>query len=64
MTLTAMACKFACGGGWDEGERIRAQAIARKDVVEVNGINDEPTHKLESGRVDSAGVEGFNAAEL
>ena len=46
MAFTALVCKLACGGGFDEGERILAQAIARKDVVEVNGIYYEPTHKF------------------
>ena len=64
MTVTAIVCKLACGGGVPEGEQILAQAQARKDVVEVNGVYYEPTHKLENGRVDSAGVEGSSSAEL
>ena len=50
--------------GFSQGKQILAQALARKDGVEVNGVYDEPTHNLESGRVDSAGVEGSSSAEL
>ena len=64
VTHTAMVCKLACGQGFEEGERILAQASAKKDVGIVNGIYYEPTHNLESGRVDSAGVEGTSSAEL
>ena len=49
---------------FSEGETILAQARARKDVVEVHGVYYEPTHKLESGRVNPAGVEGSSSAEL
>ena len=50
--------------GLSRGKPNLAKAIERKDVVEVTGVYYEPTHRLESGRVDPAGVEGSSSAEL